>query len=55
MSEWVLFKKKDKRIGVMPVLPNQKVNGEVIETVNGTLEDACKRAEQMELASLSHN
>lgn len=50
MSQWVLFKKDDGRIGVLPQQYIDKVTGmkdvlrkNTIEIVSGTFEDACNR------------
>lgn len=48
ISQWVLFRKKDKTIGVLPVSLSDKAKGKIIETVDGDLETACKMAKSIE-------
>lgn len=54
MNSWVLFLKKDGKVGVLPIIGIKQLSGKILETVTGTLEDACKRAEEIEKESVKH-
>lgn len=48
MGEWVLFKKDNGRIGVLPAQHKSLLKGDIIETVSGTFADACNRCTEIE-------
>ena len=48
MNKWILFRKDNGKIGILPETSKSMVKGVIIETVAGTFNAACDRAEELE-------
>lgn len=48
MDKWILFRKKDGKIGVLPEISKNLIKGVIIEEVVGSFVSACDRAEELE-------